>query len=78
MIIPCRYLEEASGRCRFVQRRAEITRDYQNLGLKTIGLPLQDVVREVTSCLLLPGVSVPLGGAAKSSPIRCSTRSTLT
>ncbi|MGB4051562.1 MAG: PAS domain-containing sensor histidine kinase [Methanoculleus sp.] len=54
-----RYLEELQEDARFVQRRAEITRDYQNLGLRPSGWqPLQDVVREVTSCLLLPGVSV--------------------
>ncbi len=54
-----RYLEELQDDARFVQRRAEITRDYQNLGLWPPGWqPLQNVIREVTSCLLLPGVSV--------------------
>jgi signal transduction histidine kinase len=42
-----------------VQRRAEITRDYQDLGLRPPGWqPLQRMIREVTSCLLLPGISV--------------------
>lgn len=43
----------------FVQSRAEITRDYQNLGLQPPDWqPLQGVIQEVLSCLILPGVSV--------------------
>lgn len=54
-----RYLESLEEDARFVQRRAEITRDYQDLGLRPPGWqPLQEVIREVMSCLLLPGVSV--------------------
>ena len=53
------YLEKLEEDARFVQSRAEITRDYQDLGLRPSDWqPLQKVIREVTSCLLLPGVSV--------------------
>ncbi|SCL75610.1 Alginate biosynthesis sensor protein KinB [Methanoculleus chikugoensis] len=54
-----RYLESLEEDARVVQRRAEITRDYQDLGIRPPGWqPVQRVVREVTSCLLLPGISV--------------------
>ena len=54
-----RYLDSLEEDARLVQRRAEITRDYQDLGLRSPGWqPLQKVIREATSCLLLPGVSV--------------------
>ncbi|KDE55882.1 ATP-binding protein [Methanoculleus sp. MH98A] len=54
-----RYLRTLEENARVVQRRAEITRDYQDLGLRPPGWqPVQKVIREVTSCLLLPGVSV--------------------
>jgi len=54
-----RYLESLEESARIVQRSAEITRDYQDLGLRPAGWqPLQSVIREVTSCLLLPGISV--------------------
>jgi len=54
-----RYLESLEEDARVVQRRAEITRDYQDLGLQPPGWqPVQEVVREVTSCLLLPEISV--------------------
>lgn len=54
-----RYLDGLEEDARFVQRRAEITRDYQDLGLRPPGWqPLQGLIRNVTSCLLLPGVSV--------------------
>ncbi len=54
-----RHLESLEEDARLVQRRTEITRDYQDLGLQPPGWqPLQKVIREVTSCLLLPGISV--------------------
>jgi len=54
-----RHLEDLSLDARLVERRAEITRDYQDLGLRPPGWqPLQAVVREAASCLLLPGISV--------------------
>jgi len=54
-----RYLNSLDEDARFVQRRAEITRDYQDLGLRPPGWqPLQKTIQEVRSCLLLPGVSV--------------------
>ena len=54
-----RYLESLEEDARFVQRRVEITRDYQDLGLRPPDWqPLQKVIQEVTSCLLLPGISV--------------------
>lgn len=54
-----RHLEALSEGARLVQRRVEITRDYQDLGLRPPGWqPVQKVIREVTSCLLLPGVSI--------------------
>lgn len=54
-----RYLKNLEEDARMVQRRAEITRDYQDLGLRPAGWqPVQKVVRDVTSCLLLPGISV--------------------
>jgi len=54
-----RYLGSLEEDARLVQRRAEITRDYQDLGLRPPGWqPLQKMIREVTSCLLLPGISV--------------------
>ncbi len=54
-----RHLDSLEEDARVVQRRAEITQDYQDLGLRPPGWqPLQAVIREVTSCLLLPGISV--------------------
>lgn len=54
-----RHLEAISEEARIVQRRAEITRDYQDLGLQPPGWqPVQRVIQETTSCLLLPGISV--------------------
>ena len=54
-----RYIESLEEDARVVQRRAEVTRDYQDLGLRPSGWQaVQKVVREVTSCLLLPGISV--------------------
>jgi PAS domain S-box-containing protein len=54
-----RHLESLEEDARLVQRRAEISRDYQDLGLRPPGWqPLQKVIREVTSSLLLPGISV--------------------
>ncbi|WP_292520762.1 ATP-binding protein [Methanoculleus sp.] len=54
-----RYLDSLSEDARLVQRRAEITRDYQDLGLQPPGWqPLQRVIQDVTSRLLLPGISV--------------------
>ena len=53
------FLEGLDGDVRLVQRRAEITRDYQDLGLRPPGWqPLQEVIREATSRLLLPGIVV--------------------
>ncbi len=54
-----RYIGSIEEDVRVVQRRAEITRDYQDLGLCPPGWqPLQKMIREVRSCLLLPGISV--------------------
>jgi len=54
-----RHLESLEEDARLVQRRAEITRDYQDLGLRPPDWqPLQGVIRETTSGLLLPGISV--------------------
>lgn len=54
-----RHLEAISEEARIVQRRAEITRDYQDLGLRPPGWqPVQRVILEATSCLLLPDISV--------------------
>ncbi|WP_366515220.1 ATP-binding protein [Methanoculleus sp.] len=54
-----RHLEILSEGARLVQRRAEITRDYQDLGLRPPGWqPLQKTIQEAVSCLLLPGLSV--------------------
>ncbi|MGI5937702.1 ATP-binding protein [Methanoculleus thermophilus] len=53
------YINSLEEDARLVQRRAEITRDYQDLGLRPPEWqPLQRVIREVVSCLLLPGISV--------------------
>ncbi|MFA7562380.1 MAG: PAS domain S-box protein, partial [Methanoculleus sp.] len=54
-----RYLRSLEEDARVVQRRAEITRDYQDLGLRPSGWqPVQKVIWEVTSRLVLPGISV--------------------
>jgi PAS domain S-box-containing protein len=54
-----RYLERLKEDAQFVQRRAEITRDYQDLGLRPPDWqPLQGLIQEVRSCLLLPGIAV--------------------
>jgi signal transduction histidine kinase len=54
-----RYLDGLEEDARLVQRRAEITRDYQDLGLRLPGWqPVQEVIREVTSRLPLQGVSI--------------------
>lgn len=55
-----RYLEELEESARVVQRRVEITRDYQDLGLQPPDWqPVQEVIRRATSCLLIPsGVSI--------------------
>jgi len=54
-----RHLKTLSEDARLVQRRAEITRDYQDLGLRPPDWqPLQKMIQEATSCLLLPGISV--------------------
>ncbi len=54
-----RHLESLSEDARLVQRRAEITRDYQDLGLRPPDWqPLQKMILEVTSSLALPGITV--------------------
>ena len=54
-----RYIGSIEEDARVVQRRVEITRDYQDLGLCPPGWqPLQKTILEVRSCLLLPGISV--------------------
>jgi PAS domain S-box-containing protein len=54
-----RYLESLEEDARLVERRTKITRDYQDLGVRPPGWqPVQEVVREVASRLVLPGVSV--------------------
>jgi PAS domain S-box-containing protein len=54
------YLEDLEESARLVQRRVEIARDYQDLGLRPADWqPLQEVIRRATSCLLIPpGVSI--------------------
>lgn len=53
------YLDSLEEDARLVQRRAEITRDYQDLGLRPPGWqPVQEVVHEATSRLPLHGISV--------------------
>jgi len=50
-----RYLEELEESARVVQRRVEITRDYQDLGLQPPDWqPVQEVIRRAMSCLLIP------------------------
>ncbi|BBL68445.1 ATP-binding protein [Methanoculleus chikugoensis] len=54
-----RYLGGLEQDALVVQRSAEITRDYQDLGLRPADWqPLQSAIREATSCLLLPELSV--------------------
>ncbi|WP_317065082.1 ATP-binding protein [Methanoculleus caldifontis] len=54
-----RYLDDLCEDARLVQRRAEITRDYQDLGLRPPAWqPLQEVVRGAASQLPLHEVSV--------------------
>lgn len=54
-----RYLDSLEEDARLVQRRAEITRDYQDLGLRPPGWqPVQEVIQEVISRLPLHEVSV--------------------